>query len=74
MIERFMIMKITEAIKKDGSIVYRANVYLGVDVITGKKVKTSVTGRTKKEVKHNSVRLTNVTTTQARKIDNENSI
>ncbi|MFH0385231.1 tyrosine-type recombinase/integrase [Streptococcus sp. A18] len=44
-------MKITEAIKKDGSIVYRANVYLGVDVITGKKVKTSVTGRTKKEVK-----------------------
>ncbi|HEM3201083.1 Phage integrase: site-specific recombinase [Streptococcus suis] len=44
-------MKITEAIKKDGSIVYRANVYLGVDVITGKKVKTNVTGRTKKEVK-----------------------
>ncbi|MGO0038440.1 tyrosine-type recombinase/integrase [Streptococcus suis] len=44
-------MKITEAKKKDGSIVYRANVYLGVDVITGKKVKTSVTGRTKTEVK-----------------------
>ncbi|MGT2799672.1 tyrosine-type recombinase/integrase [Streptococcus marmotae] len=43
-------MKITEVKKKDGSIVYRANIYLGVDNITGKKVKTSVTGRTKKEV------------------------
>lgn len=30
---------------------YRSNVYLGVDSITGKKVKTTVTGRTKKEVK-----------------------
>ncbi|MCW1020273.1 tyrosine-type recombinase/integrase, partial [Streptococcus anginosus] len=28
-----------------------SNVYLGVDSITGKKVKTTVTGRTKKEVK-----------------------
>ena len=44
-------MKITEVIKKDGSKVYRANVYLGVDQITGKKVKTKVTGRTQKEVK-----------------------
>ncbi|WFA76427.1 site-specific integrase [Streptococcus suis] len=44
-------MKITEVKKKDGSIIYRANIYLGTDVITGKKVKTSVTGRTKKEVK-----------------------
>ncbi|MER0123215.1 site-specific integrase [Streptococcus sp. ZJ100] len=43
-------MKITEIKKKDGSIVYRANVYLGVDNITGKKIKTSITGRTKKEV------------------------
>lgn len=49
--ERFMIMKITEVTKKDGSIIYRANIYLGTDAITGKKVKTSVTGRTKKEVK-----------------------
>lgn len=46
-----MIMKIIEVTKKDGSIVYRASVYLGVDAITGKKVKTSVTGRTKTEVK-----------------------
>ncbi|WP_449461370.1 tyrosine-type recombinase/integrase [Streptococcus suis] len=45
-------MKITEVTKKDGSIVYRASVYLGVDAITGKKVKTNVTGRTKKEVKN----------------------
>ena len=44
-------MKITEVIKKDGSKVYRANVYLGVDQVTGKKVKTKVTGRTHKEVK-----------------------
>lgn len=50
--ERFMIMKITEVKKKDGSIVYRASVYLGIDAITGKKVKTNVTGRTKKEVKN----------------------
>ncbi|HEM3212362.1 site-specific integrase [Streptococcus suis] len=47
-----MIMKITEIRKKDGSIVYRASVYLGIDAITGKKVKTSVTGRTKTEVKN----------------------
>lgn len=44
-------MKITEVRKKDGSTVYRANIYLGVDVVTGKKVKTSITGRTKTEVK-----------------------
>ncbi|HEM3108759.1 TPA: site-specific integrase [Streptococcus suis] len=44
-------MKINEIRKKDGSIVYRANIYLGVDVVTGKKVKTSITGRTKTEVK-----------------------
>ena len=42
-------MKITEVIKKDGSKVYRANVYLGVDQVTGKKVKTKVTGRSKTE-------------------------
>ena len=44
-------MKITEVIKKDGSKVYRSNVYLGIDQVTGKKVKTKVTGRTQKEVK-----------------------
>ena len=49
--ERFMIMKITEVKKKNGATVYRASVYLGVDQVTGKKVKTKVTGRTQKEVK-----------------------
>lgn len=49
--ERFIIMKITEIKKKNGETVYRASVYLGIDQVTGKKVKTSVTGRTKKEVK-----------------------
>ena len=44
-------MQITEVKKKNGTTVYRANVYLGVDQVTGKKAKTSVTGRTKKEVK-----------------------
>ena len=43
-------MQIKQITKKDGSIVYRANVYLGVDKVTGKDVKTSITGRTKKEV------------------------
>ncbi|MTB63840.1 tyrosine-type recombinase/integrase [Streptococcus sp. zg-86] len=43
-------MKITEVKKKNGSTVYRANIYLGIDQITGKKIKTSITGRTKKEV------------------------
>ena len=46
-----MIMKITEVTKKNGATVYRASVYLGVDQVTGKKVKTKVTGRTHKEVK-----------------------
>ena len=44
-------MQITEVKKKNRTIVYRANVYLGVDQVTGKKAKTSVTGRTRKEVK-----------------------
>ena len=44
-------MQITEVKKKNGTTVYRANVYLGVDQVTGKKVKTKVTGRTQKEVK-----------------------
>nr|WP_194099378.1 site-specific integrase [Streptococcus pyogenes] len=45
-----MIMKITEHKKKNGTIVYRASIYLGIDQMTGKRVKTSVTGRTRKEV------------------------
>ncbi|HEO7582631.1 TPA: site-specific integrase, partial [Streptococcus agalactiae] len=44
-------MKIKEHKKKNGAIVYRASIYLGIDQVTGKKAKTSVTGRTRKEVK-----------------------
>ncbi|VHE65777.1 DNA integration/recombination/inversion protein [Streptococcus pyogenes] len=43
-------MKITEHRKKNGTIVYRASIYLGIDQMTGKRVKTSITGRTRKEV------------------------
>lgn len=49
--ERFIIMKIKEHKKKNGAIVYRDSIYLGIDQVTGKKAKTSVTGRTRKEVK-----------------------
>lgn len=49
--ERFIIMKIKEHKKKNRAIVYRASIYLGIDQVTGKKAKTSVTGRTRKEVK-----------------------
>ena len=51
MFRKVHIVKINEIKKKNGAIVYRANVYLGVDQVTGKKAKTSVTGRTRKEVK-----------------------
>lgn len=44
-------MKITEVQKKNGTIVYRASVYLGVDQVTGRKVRTTVTANTKKGVK-----------------------
>ena len=43
-------MKITEYKKKDGATVYRSQIYLGVDSVTGKKVNTRVSGRTRKEV------------------------
>jgi len=41
-------MNIKEYIKKDGTKVYRTNVYLGVDSLTGKQVRTSVTAKSKK--------------------------
>ncbi|MGT2933648.1 tyrosine-type recombinase/integrase [Streptococcus catagoni] len=44
-------MKITEYKKKNGATVYRSQVYLGIDVVTGKEVKTRITARTKKELK-----------------------
>ena len=48
-------MKITEYKKKDGSVVYRSSVYLGIDTVTGKKVKTTISARTKKEIKNKSI-------------------
>ncbi|CAM4268017.1 integrase [Streptococcus penaeicida] len=44
-------MKITEYKKNNGTIVYRSQVYLGIDVVTGKEIKTRLTARTKKELK-----------------------
>ncbi|GGE25297.1 tyrosine-type recombinase/integrase [Streptococcus himalayensis] len=44
-------MKINEIKKKNGTTVFRANIYLGVDRSTGKKVKTNVTARTKTELR-----------------------
>ena len=46
-----MTMNITEYKKKNGTTVYRASVYLGVDKLTGKKARTTVTASTKKSVK-----------------------
>ncbi|MGT2896154.1 integrase/recombinase [Streptococcus satellite phage Javan175] len=43
-------MKITTYTKKDGSTVYRTSVFLGVDQVTGKKVNTTVSARTKREL------------------------
>ena len=44
-------MNITEYKKNNGTTVYRASVYLGVDKLTGKKARTTVTANTKKGVK-----------------------
>lgn len=41
-------MNIKEITKKDGTKVYRTNVYLGVDSLTGKQVRTSVTAQSRK--------------------------
>lgn len=46
-----MTMNITEYKKKNGATVYRSSVYLGVDKLTGKKARTTVTANTKKGVK-----------------------
>lgn len=51
MVRKVYIMKINEITKQDGTIIYRSSVYLGIDQVTGKKVTTKITGRTRKEVK-----------------------
>ena len=48
-------MKITEYKKKDGTVVYRSSIYLGIDSMTGKKVKTTISARTKKELKSKAI-------------------
>ncbi|EPB6162169.1 TPA: tyrosine-type recombinase/integrase [Streptococcus pyogenes] len=44
-------MNIKEYKKKNGTIVYRTSVYLGVDQVTGKKARTTITASTKKGIK-----------------------
>lgn len=41
-------MNIKEITKKDGTIAYRASIYLGVDSLTGKQVRTTATAKTRK--------------------------
>ena len=41
-------MNIKEYTKKDGTKVYRANVYLGVDSLTGKQVRKVITAKSEK--------------------------
>lgn len=48
-------MKITEYKKKDGSVVYRSSVYLGIDTVTGKKVKTTISDITKNRLKSKAI-------------------
>ncbi|HEM4129366.1 N-terminal phage integrase SAM-like domain-containing protein [Streptococcus suis] len=43
-------MNIKQKTKKNGQTVYQTSLYLGVDSVTGKKVRTTITARTKKEV------------------------
>jgi Site-specific recombinase XerD len=52
-------MNIKEYTKKDGTKVYRANVYLGVDSLTGKQVRTSVTAKSKKTCETKAHQATN---------------
>lgn len=44
-------MNIKTVVKKNGQTVYRASVYLGVDQMTGKKARTTVTALTKSAIK-----------------------
>mgnify|MGYP000919930480 CR=1 FL=1 len=44
-------MKITEYKKKNGTIVYRASVYLGVDKLTGKRLELQLRPKQKQALK-----------------------
>lgn len=48
-------MKIKKVTKKDGSTVYKTQIYLGIDSISYKKVITTVTARTKTELKNKAM-------------------
>ncbi len=70
-------MKINKIEKKDGTFVYRTNVYLGVDSLTGKQVRTTATGRTRKmcEMKANQAInnfIKNGSTVARQKVDFDN--
>ena len=47
-IEQEKNMKAKKITKKDGTTAFKANVYLGVDSLTGKQVRTTVTAKTQK--------------------------
>ena len=49
--ERKEYMKFEQYKKANGETVWRAKAYLGIDDVTGKKVRTTITGRTKSECK-----------------------
>lgn len=44
-------MKIREYKTKSGAIAYRATIYLGVDALTGKSITTSISAKTKRELR-----------------------
>lgn len=48
-------MNIKQITKQNGATVYRAKLYLGIDQMTGKKVKKSLTAKTKKELKQKAL-------------------
>ena len=70
-------MKIKEVTKKDGTKVYRINVYLGIDSLTGKQVRTSVTAKSKRTCETKAYKaindfLNNGSTIEREKVEFEN--
>ena len=70
-------MKIKEVTKKDGTKVYRINVYLGVDSLTGKQVRSSVTAKSKRTCETKAYKaindfLNNGSTIEREKVEFEN--
>ena len=70
-------MKIKEVTKKDGTKVYRINVYLGIDSLTGKQVRSSVTAKSKRTCETKAYKaindfLNNGSTIEREKVEFEN--